>query len=88
LRSLLEKSSIFHGYEKFSVCIKKQDDDPEETLCGRFINILSHGNHCFHDPVEMLPENSEHFEKILADFLDFYPFYRALLPGAPEQERA
>jgi wobble nucleotide-excising tRNase len=86
LRSLLEKSSMFHGYEKFSVCIKKQEDDPEETLYARLVNILSHGDYSFHDPVEMLPENREHFEKILADFLEFYPFNRALLPEAPEQE--
>lgn len=86
LRSLLEKSSIFHGYEKFSVCIKKQEDDPDETLYGRVINILSHGNYSFYDPVEMLPENKEHFEKILADFLDFYPFNPELMPETRQQE--
>lgn len=87
LRSLLEKSSIFHGHEKFSVCIKKQADDADETLYGRLLNILSHGDYSFYDPVEVLPENREHFEKILADFLDFYPFNRGLLPEAPEQEK-
>lgn len=80
LRSLLEKSSIFHGHEKFSVCIKKGNDDPDETLYGRLLNILSHGNYSFYDPVEMLPENREHFEKILFDFLDYYPFNPALVP--------
>jgi len=88
LRSLLEKSSIFHGYENFSVCIKKQEDDPDETLHGRLINILCHGNYSFYDPVEMLPDSREHFEKILADFLEFYPFNPALLPEAPKQEKA
>jgi wobble nucleotide-excising tRNase len=87
LRSLLEKSSIFHGHEKFSVCIQKQGDDPDETLYGRVINILNHGNYSFYDPVEMLPENKEHFEKILADFLDFYPFNRELMVETREQER-
>lgn len=87
LRSLLEKSSIFHGYEKFSVCIQKQEDDPDETLYGRVINILSHGNYSFYDPVEMLSENKEHFEKILADFLDFYPFNRELMVETRQQER-
>jgi wobble nucleotide-excising tRNase len=88
LRSLLEKTSIFHGYEKFSICIKKPDDDPDETLYGRLINILSHGNYSFYEPVEMLPENREHFEKVLADFLEFYPFNPDLLSEAPEQEKA
>lgn len=86
LRSLLEKSSIFHGYKKFSVCIRSQEDDPDETLYGRLINILSHGNYSYYDPVEMLPENKEHFEKVLLDFLDFYPFNRELTPEANEQE--
>jgi hypothetical protein len=88
LRGLLEKSSIFHGYDKFSVCIKKQEGDPDETLYGRLINILSHGNYSFYDPVAMLPENREHFEKILADFLAFYPFNPELLPKAPQHGEA
>jgi wobble nucleotide-excising tRNase len=86
LRSLLEKSSIFHGHKKFTVCIKQQDDDPDDTLYGRLINILSHGNYSFYDPVEMLPENKAHFEKILADFLEFYPFNSELTPEMQEQE--
>lgn len=86
LRSLLEKSSIFHGHKKFSVCIKQQADDPDDTLYGRLINILSHGNYSFYDPVEMLPENKAHFEKILADFLEFYPFNSELTPETQEQE--
>jgi hypothetical protein len=86
LRSLLEKSSIFHGHKKFTVCIKPQDDDPDDTLYGRLVNILSHGNYSFYDPVEMLPENKAHFEKILADFLEFYPFNAELTPETQVQE--
>ena len=86
LRSLLEKSSIFHGYQKFTVCIKRQDDDTDGTLYGRLINILSHGNYSFYDPVEMLSENKEHFEKIFEDFLDFYPFNPELIPETLDQE--
>ena len=86
LRSLLEKSSIFHGHKKFSVCIKQQADDPDDTLYGRLVNILSHGNYSFYDPVEMLPENKAHFEKILGDFLEFYPFNSELTPETQEQE--
>ncbi|PJK14124.1 anticodon nuclease [Lysobacteraceae bacterium NML07-0707] len=85
LRSLLEKASIFHGYKKFSVCIKQQDDDTDGTLYARLLNILSHGNYSFYEPVEMLPENKEHFEKVLTDFLDFYPFNSELTPQ-PERE--
>lgn len=85
LRSLLEKSSIFHGYKDFSTCIKREEDDPDGTLYGRLVNFLSHGNYSFYDPVEMLPENREHFEKILTDLLEYYPFNSALLPQAPAQ---
>lgn len=82
LRSLLEKAQIFHGHDKFSVCIRQDaSDDPDATLYGRVVNIMSHGNYSFYDPVEMLKENREHFEKVLDDFLAFYPFNRALLPG-------
>jgi len=65
--------------------IKQQDDDPDETLYGRIVNILSHGNYSFYDPVEMLPENKAHFEKILADFLEFYPFNSELMPTPPKK---
>lgn len=82
LRSLLEKSSIFHGHKKFTVCIKQQDDDPDDTLYARLVNILSHGNYSFYDPVEMLPENKAHFDKILTDFLEFYPFNSELTSEA------
>ncbi len=88
LRSLLEKSSSFHGHPKFSVCIKKTEDDPDETLFGRTLNVLSHGNYSFYEPTKMLPETKESFEKVLDDFLDFYPFNRELLPRKPEEPKA
>ena len=82
LRSLLEKASVFHGHQKFSVCIPENaEDDPGATLYGRVVNIMSHGNYSFYDPVAMLPENREHFDKVLTDLLAFYPFNRAALAG-------
>ena len=76
LRGLMEKARSFHGHTKFSVCIQKTADDPDETLYGRMLNILSHGNYSYYEPTQMLPETKEHFEKILDDFLNFYPFNR------------
>lgn len=55
---------------------------PTCPLYGRVVNIMSHGNYSFYDPVEMLKENREHFEKALDDFLAFYPLNRVELPGA------
>lgn len=83
LRGLLEKSSSFHGHGKFSVCIKKTADDPDETLFGRTLNILSHGNYSYYEPTQMLPETKETFEKVLDDFPEFYPFNKALLNAPP-----
>ena len=88
LRSLLEKASIFHGYNRFSACIKKADDDPDETFYARLVNVLNHGNYSFYDPIEMLPDTREQFEKILSDFLEFYPFNSELLPQGPEEQEA
>jgi hypothetical protein len=82
LRGLLEKSSSFHGHQKWSVCIQKTPEDPDETLFGRTLNILSHGNYSFYEPTKMLPETRESFEKVLDDFLEYYPFNRELLPSA------
>lgn len=39
----------------------------------------------FYDPVEMLPENKAHFEKILTDFLSFYPFNPELTPQSKQE---
>jgi len=85
LRGLLEKSSSFHGHKKFSVCIKKTAEDPDETLYGRTLNILSHGDYSFYEPAKMLPETKETFEKVLDDFLEYYPFNRELLPTNAEK---
>jgi hypothetical protein len=87
LRSLLEKAAIFHGYKHFAVCIEPEPDDAESRLHARLVNFLSHGNYSFYDPVEMLPENREHFDKILGDFLNFYSFNDELL-APPASENA
>lgn len=89
LRSLLEKAQIFHGHDKFSVCIQQDaNGDPDATLYGRIVNIMSHGNYSFYDPIEMLEENREHFEKVFDDFLAYYPFNPTLLPAANSADAA
>ena len=84
LRTILEKTASFHGYKNFSVCIKKQDDDPDGILHTRLINILSHGNYSLFEPREMLEENKGYFRKILYEFLNRYPFNPDLFPSAVE----
>lgn len=83
LRSILEKTASFHGYQNFSACIKRGDDDPDGVLHTRLINILSHGRYSLYEPQEMLEENKRYFRKILRDFISKYPFNPVLFPEAP-----
>ena len=81
LRSILEKTASFHGYENFSACIKQGADDEDGVLHTRLINILSHGNYSLYEPQEMLEENKRYFREILHSFINRYPFNPALFPA-------
>ena len=86
LRAILEKTAIFHGYQNFSACIKRDADDEDGILHTRLINILSHGNYSLFEPREMLEENKRYFRKILHQFINRYPFNPALFQGEPATE--
>jgi hypothetical protein len=81
LRAILEKTASFHGYDKFSACIRRDEDDVEGVLHARLVNLLSHGNYSLYEPREMMQENKEHFRKILHDFITRYPFNPVLFPS-------
>ena len=81
LRAILEKTASFHGYQKFSDCIKRDANDEDGILHTRLINILSHGNYSLFEPREMLEENKRYFRKILHEFINQYPFNPALFPS-------
>ena len=74
LRGILEKTAAFHGFEHFSDCIKRDQDDLEGIVHKRMINILSHGNYSLFEPMEMVAENKRHFSKILKGFMQQYRF--------------
>lgn len=74
LRNVLEKTASFHGYKKFGDCIKKFEDDPDEVLYSRMINIMSHGDYSLFEPVEMNEENKKYFKQIYSDFKKQFPF--------------
>lgn len=80
LRSILEKTASFHGFANFSDCIKPEADDENSVIYTRMINILSHGNYSLYEPTEMLPENKQHFKKILRQFLKNYKFNPEIVP--------
>ncbi|WP_028980294.1 AAA family ATPase [Sporocytophaga myxococcoides] len=71
LRSILEKTSTFFGYDDFSNCINGIED---EVLFSRALNLLSHGKYSIYQPVEMNKDNKELFNRILKAFLKKYEF--------------
>ena len=77
LRSVLEKTATFFGYDDFSRCIHGIDD---EALFARALNLLSHGKYSIYEPVEMGEDNKELFKNILQAFLTKYDFYSMELP--------
>jgi hypothetical protein len=85
LRSIIEKTASFHGFTKFSACIKKDNDDPDGILHARLINILSHGNYSLFEPTEMMEENKFYFKKILKEFMYRFSFNPELFSEESEE---
>lgn len=80
LRTILEKTALFHGHCHFSKCIKKAVNDADGTLHQRFIDLLSHGKYSMYEPTEMGDETKDYFLTILTGFVEHHPFNRKLLP--------
>jgi len=85
LRTILEKTALFHGYGHFGSCIKRDPDDADGILHQRFVDLLSHGKYSLYEPTEMGEETKNYFRKILSDFLSRYPFNPELFPAVPEE---
>lgn len=71
LRSILEKTATFFGFQNFSACIEGMND---EVLYSRALNLLSHGKYSIYEPREMVDDTKELFKLILTAFLDRYRF--------------
>jgi hypothetical protein len=71
LRSILEKTSSFFGFNTFGKCIHGIEDN---TLFERALNLLSHGRYSIYEPVEMSEDNKDLFKRILGAFLEKYQF--------------
>jgi len=85
LRSILEKTSSFFGFNDFNKCIHGIEDD---VLFERALNLLSHGKYSIYDPVEMGEDNKELFKRILDAFLEKYQFDLPVLLKQPTTEEA
>jgi hypothetical protein len=71
LRSVLERTATFFGFDEFSKCIHGVDDD---LLYERALNLLSHGKYSVYEPAEMSDDNKDLFRKILSAFTTKYEF--------------
>lgn len=74
LRNILEKTAAFHGFDKFSDCIKRDDLDMDGAIHLRMTNLLSHGAYSIFEPLEMVEDNKRIFKEILSGFLEIYKF--------------
>ncbi|HYD64142.1 AAA family ATPase [Azospirillum sp.] len=80
LRVIAEKTASFLGYDKFTDCIKRDEDDLDGVLHNRLLNLLSHGKYSLYEPQEMLDENKQHFKKMLRDFTERFLFNPGRFP--------
>ncbi len=71
LRSIMEKTAVFFGFDKFQVCLNGMED---EALLHRSVQLLSHGKYSIYDPVEMLDDNKKLLKLLLENFLNKYEF--------------
>ncbi|SHL09885.1 AAA domain-containing protein [Chitinophaga jiangningensis] len=74
LRSILEKTASFFGYDKIDKCIGSLSVE-DEVLFDRALQLFSHGKYSIFDPVEMGDDTKELFKRILDGFLTKYEFY-------------
>lgn len=88
LRSIMEKTATFHGYNHVGNVLKRDPDDEDGTLHFRYIQLLSHGGYSLFEPAEMMEENKQIFRKILTNFMNDYRFNPELFPAAEAQETA
>lgn len=72
LRTILEKTSSFFGYNDFSDCIK---DIIDIELFARTLNIYSHGAYSVYESREMVEDNKVLFKEIVNKFLKKYKFH-------------
>ncbi len=82
LRSIMEKTAVFFGQDKFQTCIQGIEN---EALYERAVQLMSHGKYSIYDPRQMGEDNKELFRDLLAKFLERYEF---ALPDILKAEEA
>lgn len=54
---------------------KMEDNDKNENLYARALNIMSHGRYSIFSPVGMMPDSADLFVEIFDTFTKKYDFY-------------
>lgn len=86
LRSIIEKTASFHGFNHFSACLKKEGELKDDVIYKRALQLLSHGNYSLFEPREMIEENKKLFKDILDAFLENYKFNDKLFEDSQDLE--
>lgn len=76
LRSVLEYTSAFFNYSRFTDCLPEMDkgNSADKKIYARAMNLFSHGKYSVFEPKIMVEDNKELFRRILDQFLERYPF--------------
>lgn len=86
LRSIMEKTASFFGHKGIAFCLKALDNEADEALFNRAVQLLSHGAYAVYEPTEMGEDNKELFRRILTEFITRFEF--ALPTVGPVQKTA
>lgn len=86
LRSIMEKTASFFGHKGIAFCLKALDNEADEALFNRAVQLLSHGAYAIYEPTEMGEDNKELFRRILTEFITRFEF--ALPTVGPVQKTA
>lgn len=84
MRSILERTATFFGFDDFSYCLHKEDVNNDDVLYERALNLLSHGKYSAFEPKEMGEDNKQLFKDI---FNAFMARYRFNLPTMPDDTK-
>jgi hypothetical protein len=86
LRSIMEKTASFFGHQDISFCLKAINDEEDQALYNRALNLLSHGKYAIHEPTQMGEDNKDLFRRILNDFVATFTFALPEILAAPKHQ--
>jgi hypothetical protein len=86
MRRVMEQTANFFGLDDWKACIVATDDDQDETLYKRMLDLMSHGDYSLFEPQEMMEENKAHFRTIFRQFIAEHPFNPTLFRSQPSRD--